>query len=185
MRLLLSLPLAMAACAPPPYVPAAAEAAASTAPSIEIVWPLPESDVVGCAMVVVEVENFDIVDFHDRDAQEEGEGHYHVLFPVGSSAGYQTCLRPYCLVDLAQANEGNISLEVQLAYNGHDPLLGEDGEPVADTQPIAFTRGTCAEGGGDGDTGDTGGDTGGNGSGDTADTGAADTADSGGGSGGA
>lgn len=179
MRSTLSLALAMAACAPPPYEPpVAADGTASTAPTVDIVWPPPESEVVGCAMVVVDVENFEIVDFHDREPQAAGEGHYHVLFPVGSSTGYQTCLRPYCLVDLAQANEGNISLEVQLAYNGHEPLLGEDGQPVADAQPIAFSRGACTEGGDDGDTGDTG-DTG-----DPGDSGTADTADtSGGGSG--
>lgn len=131
-------------CAPPP-LPAEDTAVVDTTPSIAITWPLPESEVSGCQIVTVQVENFNLVEF-PGDEVITGEGHYHILHP----AGYSACYAPYCEIDLSEVTETTEPyLTAVLAYTDHSDVLDEDGQRIEHQIPITFVPGTCATGGGD------------------------------------
>jgi|GEM_PF-3025480 len=108
-------------CAPPPYD------APSTDPAITITWPPAESTAAGCTIVTVDIENFDVIDPAMANGElVEGQGHYHVLTPVG----YAACFAPYCVADfttLAADQQGE--LRVFLVQNDHQAVLGPNGDP--------------------------------------------------------
>jgi hypothetical protein len=130
--LLLSLALGVG-CAPPPY---------SIEPSIVVTWPMPETTVVGCTVVTVEVTNLVLTDFDDRTADVAGEGHYHVFTP----AGYESAYAPYVLMRFEDI-PAPVSdyLTVQLINNLHDPLLDADGDFYEYKVPLNFVPGPCEE----------------------------------------
>lgn len=133
------------ACAPPPLP------VVDTTPSIEITWPLPESDVMGCETVAVSVKNFDLVEFPSTDEVREGEGHYHIFHPNG----YSACYKPYCFVDLTGVAETTEPwFTATLAYTDHTDVLDDEGNRIEFQIPINFIPGDCP-------TADDGGDTGG------------------------
>ena len=139
------LMFALLACAPPP-LPAEEPAL----PSIKITWPPPESEVVGCETVAVQVENFKLVEFPSADPNVEGEGHYHIFHPNG----YTACYKPYCYVDLSGlASTTEPWFTAVLAYTDHTDVLDADGNRIEDQVPITFTPGDCTTGGDSGDSG--------------------------------
>lgn len=155
-RIMVSLALLLlSACQPP---------AISTDPEISISWPQAEAEVHSCAMVVVHLENFNLVDATAAPPNAEGEGHFHVEYP----GNYALCYRPYCLVDLSSITEpGSVvtaNLTAYLVNNDHTPVE-RGGERIETTVPIRLDDAPCTEGtpmGGYDDTGwsDTGSDTG-------------------------
>lgn len=132
----------LAGCAPPPYSPPA-DSAPSTEPSVTVTWPLPESTVVGCTVVTVEVKNLELVDFTTHTEDVPGEGHYHVTTPLGYTAVYT----PYALISwLGQIPESDDILNVQLVNNVHEPLYDADGDPYEFNVPLHYVPSSeCAE----------------------------------------
>lgn len=120
-------------CAPP---------AIDTSPSIRITWPLAEAQVESCAMVVVEIANFTLVDATNSPPVAVGEGHYHVEYP----GSYALCYTPYCLVDLSQVDGTAPTLTAYLVGNDHQPILDAGENRYESSVPVALTQGTCALG---------------------------------------
>ncbi len=132
-------PLALAGllgCEPPPLPEADP---ASTAPSVRITWPPPESPVQGCEIVSIEVENFTLVEFPSSEIVE-GEGHYHVYHP----GGYKSCYKPYCFVDFSEVPDTTDPyFVVVLADTAHNELFDENGDRVEHQIPFEFVPGAC------------------------------------------
>jgi hypothetical protein len=118
-------------CAPPPY---------STEPSIVVTWPPPETTVVGCALVTVEVTNLALTDYDNTTEDVPGQGHYHVFTP----AGYVSAYVPYTLARFEDIS-GPVTdyLTVQLINNLHEPLLDADGNLYEYKVPLNFEPGPC------------------------------------------
>ena len=142
-----TLALVLGACAPPPYTPPTVDTGEDTAaneedtaPGIEITWPAPESQVTGCAMLVVNLLNVQLVDPAVRPDVVEGEGHYHLLY----EGHYTPCYTPYCLIGLAEA--GTDQVEAQLVYTDHTPYLDEDDKPISTTLLLNVLDGECTLG---------------------------------------
>lgn len=139
------------ACQPP---------AISTDPEISISWPQSEAEVHSCAMVVVHLENFNLVDATAAPPNAEGEGHFHVEYP----GNYALCYKPYCLVDLSSIVEPDsvvtATLTAYLVNNDHSPVE-RGGERIETSVPIRLDDAPCTEGTPTGGYDDTGGDTGG------------------------
>ena len=133
-------------CAPPP---------GSTEPSVVVTWPMPETTVVGCTIVTVDVNNLLLTDFHDSTADVLGEGHYHVIAPDGD---YTSAYAPYVLMRFEDIG-GPVSayLTVRLINNVHLPLLDPDGDFYEYEVPLNFEPGPCEE---FQDAGDSAGDSG-------------------------
>lgn len=130
--LLIGLAL-LVGCAPPPF---------STEPSVRVTWPLPESTVVGCTVVTVEVENLALTDFSTEGiANVDGEGHYHVTTPLG----YTAVWTPYALISFETIAEADAVLNVQLVDNTHGALLDENGAYYEVDIPLHFVPGECTE----------------------------------------
>lgn len=125
-------------CAPPPY---------TTEPSIVVTWPMPETTVVGCTIVTVEVTNFTLTDFNDRTADVPGEGHFHLITSnLITSTAYQSAYAPYVFMRFEDIG-GPVSdyLRVQLNNNLHVPLLDPDGDFYEYEVPLNFEPGPCEE----------------------------------------
>jgi hypothetical protein len=125
--------LFLLACAPP---------AIDTSPSVEVIWPPDEMAVVSCAMVVVTLKNFTLVDATDSPAAVDGEGHFHVEYP----GSYTFCYTPYCLVDLSTVTSTAPTLTAYLVGNDHQPITDADGNRIEDSVPITLSQGMCTEG---------------------------------------
>ncbi len=137
-----TLLLAFVACAPPPYTPPAedtgdAEVPEDTGVSINITWPLPETPVTGCAMVVVEVQNLRLTDAAVNPDPVDGQGHYHLLY----DDKYTPCYTPYCLIALE--TPGMYTVQALVTANDHTPLLDEEGEEIRANLPLNVTPGEC------------------------------------------
>lgn len=137
-------------CAPPPYE------APATDPSITITWPPAESTAAGCAIVTVEIANFDVIDPALANGElVEGQGHYHVITP----SGYDACYAPYCVADFTtMATDQQGELRALLVQNDHQAVLSPTGDPYQAS--ILFNFEASAECGWSSehyDTGDTGG----------------------------
>lgn len=130
--------LLLVACAPPPLP------VGDHTPSIQITWPLPESDVTGCETVVVTVQGFNLVEFPSTDENADGEGHYHIEHP----GGYNPCYKPYCVIDLSEvAATTDPYLTAYLAYTDHTEVMLDD-KRVEHQIPINFIPGgECGAGG--------------------------------------
>ncbi|GDX82456.1 hypothetical protein LBMAG42_42670 [Deltaproteobacteria bacterium] len=147
----LSLTLAalapLVACAPPPYTAPPEDTGEGdggneedTAAGLDIVWPVAEAPVTGCAMVVVDVRNVTLVDFMVNTEAVEGQGHYHLLF----EDKYLPCATPYCLIGLE--SEGFQTVTAQLVNNDHSPMLDENEAVIEDTLLLDVTAGECTLG---------------------------------------
>lgn len=142
-----TLALALGACAPPPYTPPAVDTGEDTAvneedtaPGIEITWPAPESQVTGCAMLVVQLLNVKLVDPAVRPDVVDGEGHYHLLY----EGHYTPCYTPYCLIGLADA--GTDQVEAQLVHTDHTPYVDDENNPIESTLLLNVLDGECTLG---------------------------------------
>ena len=148
-RMLLTLLLA---CSPPPLDTGGP---VDTTPAIRISWPPPESEVIGCETIAVDVENFKLVDFSSASLEGElptSEGHYHVYHP----GGYDSCFKPFCPVDFSEVLATTEPYFVAvLVQHDHTELRDDDGDRIEFTLPFTFTAGDCATSGG-GDGGDSG-----------------------------
>lgn len=133
------------ACSPPPYSSDSAGAPDDTGGKedtelgITITWPAEEAEVVACTMVLVEVRNFDLVNYGEGREDTPGEGHYHVYY----STTFEPCDTPYCLVDLTDLPADGYVLTARLAENNHDPILADDGNYIEDSVAINLQPGTC------------------------------------------
>lgn len=137
--LLLPLVLLLAACSPPPYSP---PDTGGTEPSVVVTWPLPESEVVGCTVVTVEVKNLELTDFTTPGLEDvTGQGHYHVTTP----AGYTAVWTPYALIAFPTIADTLATLDVQLVNNLHEPLLDANGDAYEYKVPVHYLPGDCAE----------------------------------------
>ena len=111
-------------------------------------------------MVVVDVQNFTLVDATDAPPNADGEGHFHVEYP----GSYAVCYKPYCLVDLSSianedGSESTPTLTAVLTGNDHAALTDENGNRIEASLPIRLKKGECTEGtpmSGYDDTGDSG-----------------------------
>lgn len=150
---LLAAFLAIVGCAPPPYT----ADVASTEPSITITWPPPETSAAGCAIVTVDVKNFNLMDPGQMNGEvHDGEGHYHIITP----AGYDACYAPYCISDFtAMASDQSGELRALIVDNNHQAVLDAGGEPYEASILFNFEASpTCtwSASGETYDTGDTG-----------------------------
>lgn len=137
----------LAACAPPPYTAPAEDtggggsgAEEDTAVGLDIVWPVEEAPVTGCAMVVVDIRNVDLVDFMVNTEAVDGQGHYHLLY----EDKYLPCSTPYCLIALE--SEGFQTVTAQLVNNDHSPMLDDEDQVIQDTRLLNVTAGECTLG---------------------------------------
>jgi hypothetical protein len=136
MRLLpLTVLSVAAACAPPPLSEPAS-------PAIAITYPQVEDAMAGCTVTVVEIglEGFQMVAPPQDGANIDGQGHYHIVFEMGSDEGYQSCSESWCLIDLSPLHSpddtgvaprfdttGQMTLRATLHQNDHTPLADDDG----------------------------------------------------------
>lgn len=111
-----------------------------SSPSIRIVSPAEGAAVTGCAMVIVELANIELVDFMTESQAVEGQGHYHLLW----EDRYLPCTELYCLIGLER--EGSNTVEAQLVQNDHNSYLNGAGETIADSVTLDVSAGDCAEG---------------------------------------
>lgn len=145
-------------CAPPPYTP---PDTGSTDPSIAFTWPLPETELTGCVVATVNVQNFSLVDFRTHPDPVEGEGHWHVEHPAGPDT-YDVCDKPWCVAHFELLENGPVNdyLRANLVGNDHQQLYDANQQPVTAAMAATFLGGECAEALGTEayeDTGDTGG----------------------------
>lgn len=147
----------LAACAPPPYVPAdtsltgGSDTGLSGELDIGFTWPPNEISVTGCVTVVVDYSGITLTDPKENPEPAEGQGHYHVSF----ADAYALCMAPYCLIDFDPDTDtatdgvtGLVTLTAQIMDNAHQPILDDAGDPVSDTLFVNVTAGECAEGSG-------------------------------------
>lgn len=136
---MLLLTAALVGCAPPPYD------TGDGRPSIALLWPPAESAAAGCVSVAVDIQNFKVVDPADVSGEHvDGQGHYHVITPVG----HDTCYHPVCLSDytsLSADTQGE--LRVVMVDDGHQPVLDENDDPYEAAILFTFLAGTVCEGG--------------------------------------
>ncbi|MCB9779233.1 MAG: hypothetical protein H6742_11770 [Alphaproteobacteria bacterium] len=123
---LLSLPLLCAACAPPP-LPGGDTGSSGSGdngePSVRIVFPFTSSSVTICPefVMVLDIDNFDVVDFNGTTDVPADEGHWHLF----DGSDYLTnFVEEWGLVQLDHEGAGAEPhiLTVQLALNDHSLL---------------------------------------------------------------
>lgn len=135
------IPLLLAtltACSPPPYT---SPDTGSLDPGILVTWPLPETEAIGCTVVTVEVKNFTLVDFTTHTTDVPGEGHYHVVTPLG----YTAVWTPYALISFETIEDTLDNLSVEMVNNLHEPIMDPDGDGYEYRVPLHFMPGECAE----------------------------------------
>ena len=134
--------IAFLACAPPPPIDTG-----STDPSVELVWPEPESTVVNCATFVGEFDNFTLREPAAEGGQTPGVGHWHVEY----AGTYELCSRTYCpvLFNPEYTSAGTLSTKAVLVYDDHSPVYDADENPVSYTLNLVLQmdESGCAEGG--------------------------------------
>lgn len=142
-----TLAFVLAACAPPPYVPYGGDTGEDsgfneedTALGLHFEWPAPETAVVGCAMVVVALENVRLVDAVVRPEPVAGEGHYHLRY----EGHYTPCYTPYCLIGFAESGTADVTAE--LVQNDHKPYVDDENEPITTNLLLNVTAGECTLG---------------------------------------
>lgn len=136
--------LTLFGCAPPPYEAPVVDTGEveDTSPSIRITYPSPEQQVTGCAMIVADIQNLQLVDFMAEPEVREGAGHWHVIV----DSDYITCTKPYCLFGFDPEVTGTVSLTARLTQNNHDPLLDENDDFIEAEILLNVIPGECTEG---------------------------------------
>lgn len=127
---------ALVGCAPPPL-----DGAFSTEPAVRVTWPLPETTVVGCTVVTVEVDNLELTDFSVVTEDADGQGHYHVTTPLG----YTAIWTPYALISFETIDPQDGFLNIQLVGNSHMALTDDQGDFYEVDVPLRFEPGECTE----------------------------------------
>ncbi len=118
-------------CAPPPYDTSADTAPEIGDPSIQILFPTSEPDLIYCPVftLVVDIDNLSIDADKVGGDHVEGEGHWHV-YDNGEYISYETV----AWTAMPALDEGLHQLKVDLARNDHQPYIvdGQTPEYIAE-----------------------------------------------------